>query len=132
MDLINVKEIERRISEHKKEISQLEQLLVISSAFDGKKATKRSATSPSATKAKPVRGKRAKRGSVSGAIIATLSSSSKPLSAGEVRNILVEQGVVKKGSTTVYAMLSQMTKKGSVKKGKSADGAVYSTSPAKK
>ncbi|MDH5637190.1 MAG: BlaI/MecI/CopY family transcriptional regulator [Nitrospinota bacterium] len=132
MDLINTKEIERLIEKHKNEISKLEQLLSLSSSFDGSNRKR------SATTAKPVRAKkgkktkRAKRGSVTNSILDTLGAASKPMAAGDIRTILVDKGVVEKGSTTVYAMLSQMSKKGTVKKAKSANGIVYTATPSKK
>ena len=129
MDLINIKEIERRIEHHKKEISKLEQLLSISSSFDAGKRKR------SAAEAKPARGKkdkRAKRGSVTNSITDVLGAASSPMAAGDIRSVLISKGVVEQGSTTVYAMLNQMSNKGTIKKTKSSNGIVYTLAPSKK
>ncbi|MDH5509943.1 MAG: BlaI/MecI/CopY family transcriptional regulator [Nitrospinota bacterium] len=129
MGLINIKEIERLIKNHQNEISKLEQLLSLSASFAGSKQKR------SVAAAKPVRAKkakRAKRGSVTTSILNLLAAASKPMAAGDIRTVLVDKDVVEKGSSTVYAMLSQMSKKGIVKKAKTANGIVYTTAPSRK
>jgi hypothetical protein len=131
MELINVHEIEKRIGEYQREIDRLNQLLELSSSFDGKKPRIAKAAGP-AKKTGAGRPRKGKRGAVTTSIIEVVGSSSKPITAGDVRDLLIEKGVVKKGSTTVATMLFQLARKGALKKAKSPNGVVYSMDSGKK
>ncbi|MDH4185201.1 MAG: BlaI/MecI/CopY family transcriptional regulator [Nitrospinota bacterium] len=127
MDLVNVKEIQKRIDSYKNEIAKLEQLLAMSAGFGGAPARAKATGAAKAPRGR----KRGKRGAVTNSIIEILAAAPKPMAAGELRNQLIEKGVAKKGSTTVYAMLLQMSKKGVIKKAKSGKETVYSVNSKK-
>jgi len=127
MSIINTKEIKEKISFHESQISVLNQLLEISDMIEGKQPAK--AKRAGAKRGRPGRppaaGKRKQRGSVSSAVIALLENAKRPLAAGEIKGALEEQGVTRKGSASVYSTLLQMSKRGLIKKVKTAKGNAY-------
>lgn len=124
MSFINTTEVKSKIAFHQAQIRALESLLQIGDIL----SDKRSGAAAKATRGRKPgsKGKRGKkRGMLSGAIIALLENSPSPLQAGDIKRALVEQGVADKKSTSVYAMLLQMDKRGSIKKTKTPSGMVY-------
>jgi len=111
MSLINPKEIKSKILWHEKQIEILEQLLGISDMLEGKAAGKKAAK-----KAKGVKRAKKKRGAITGAIQAMIKASKKPITSGEIKNALLEKGLVEKDSTTVYTTLNALTRRGVIYK----------------
>jgi DNA-binding PadR family transcriptional regulator len=125
MSFINTAEVKSKIAFHQAQIRALEGLLEIGDLLSDKPGSGAAAKATRGRKpgSKGKRGK--KRGMLSGAIIALLENSPSPLQAGDIKRVLVEQGVADKKSTSVYAMLLQMDKRGSIKKTKTPSGMVY-------
>jgi len=124
--IINIKEVRAKIAYHEAQINTLKQLLEVGELLEGKQAK----AGRSAAKGKSAgagRKRKGKRGAVTASILALLENSSRPLSPGEIKKSLEEQGVVKKGAATVYSMLLQMTRRGVIKKVSGPDGAGYAT-----
>ena len=129
MELVNTKEVKKLIDYHSEQIKKLESLLEFSSSAGSTKATA-AGKAKGRAKAKPAGKRKGKRGAISGAIVETISSSSSPMTAGDVKTRLTDLGLIEKGSTTIYSMLQQMAKRGTLKKTSSAKGVVYSAASA--
>jgi hypothetical protein len=130
MSFINIHEVKSKIAFHQAQIRALEGLLQIGDLLSdqpGHGAAKATRGRKHGSKGKPgPKGKRGKkRGMLSGSIIALLENSPSPLQVGDIKRALVEQGVTDKKSTSVYAMLLQMGKRGVIKKIKTANGMTY-------
>jgi hypothetical protein len=132
MSFINIHEVKSKIAFHHAQIRALEGLLQIGDLLSDKPGS--GAATKAARGRKPgSTGKRGKkRGALSGAIIALLENSPSPLQAGDIKRALVEQGVTDKKSTSVYAMLLQMGKRGVIKKVKTSSGMTYTAGGAVK
>ena len=125
MSFINIHEVKSKIAFHQAQIRALEGLLQIGDLLSDKPGSGAAAKATRGRKpgSKGKSGK--KRGALSGAIIALLANSPSPLQAGDIKRALVEQGVADKKSTSVYAMLLQMGKRGVIKKVKTSSGMTY-------
>lgn len=125
MSFINIHEVKSKIAFHQAQIRALEGLLQIGDLLSDKPGSGAAAKATRGRKpgSKGKSGK--KRGALSGAIIALLENSPSPLQAGDIKRALVEQGVTDKKSTSVYAMLLQMGKRGVIKKVKTSGGMTY-------
>lgn len=124
MSFINISEVKSKIAFHQAQVRALESLLQIGDILSDKRA----GAAPKATRGRKPGPKRksGKRGMLSGSIVALLENSPSPLQAGDIKRALVEQGVTNKKSTSVYATLLQMDKRGVIKKVKTSSGMVYS------
>lgn len=130
MSFINTHEVKAKIAFHQAQIRALEGLLQIGDLLSDKHV--HHAPAKGARGRKPgSKGKSGKRGRLSGAIIALLENSPSPLQAGDIKRALVEQGLTGKKSTSVYAMLLQMGKRGVIKKAKTAAGMTYTSAGAR-
>lgn len=123
MSIINMAEVKSKIAFHEAQIRALESLLQIGHLLSDKKTS-----APKVPRGPKPGSKRkvGKRGMLTGAISALLENSPSPLLAGDIKRAIVEQGVVDKKSTSVYATLLQMAARGAIKKIKTADGMTYS------
>lgn len=123
MSFINIAEVKSKIAFHEAQIRALESLLQIGHLLSDKKGP-----APKAARGpKPgAKRKSGKRGMLTGSITALLENSASPLLAGDIKQALVEQGVVDKKSTSVYATLLQMAARGAINKVKTANGMTYS------
>lgn len=113
MSLINLKQIKDQIALHEAKIKILKELLVIGGQLDGKELSR--AVGETKTVRRGTKPKR-KRGAITNAIKAMLESSSKPVSSGEIRKALEDKKLTDKGSSTVYSMLQQLAKRGTIAK----------------
>ncbi len=111
MSLINPKEIKSKIQWYEKQIGILKQLLGISDLLEGKAPRKKALR-----KAKGVRRGRKKRGAITDTIKAILGASKKPTASKEIREVLLQKGLVAKDSTTVYTTLNALTRRGVISK----------------
>ncbi|HEB72084.1 MAG TPA: hypothetical protein ENI77_05630 [Nitrospirae bacterium] len=113
MSLINLKQIKDQIALHEAKVKRLKELLVIGAQLEGKELSKAIGEAKIARRGrKPKR----KRGAITNAIKAMLESSSKPVSSGEIRKALEDKKLTDKGSSTVYSMLQQLAKRGTIAK----------------
>lgn len=113
MSLINAQKIKGQIAWHESQIKILMKLMEIGSMLGGAEPSR------AVGKVKAVkRGRKPKkkRGAMTSAIKAVLESSSKPVSSGDIRKELENQGLVEKGSSTIYTLLSNMAKRGALSK----------------
>lgn len=129
MSFINIKEVKAKIAFHQAQIRALEGLLQIGDLLSDKPGSGAAAKATRGRKPGS-KGKSGKRGILSGSIIALLENSPAPLQAGNIKQTLVEQGVTDKKSTSVYAMLLQMAKRGTIKKVKTSSGMTYTAAGA--
>lgn len=123
MSIINTSEVQKKISYYESKIDALRQLLEISKTLEGGTRGRAREKKAGKKKAKPAR--RGKRGAVSNAVIAMLETATRPLTAGEIKAALEERKLAKKGSSSVYSTLLQMSKRGVLKKVKTAKGRGY-------
>ncbi|MBF0290781.1 MAG: hypothetical protein HQK86_01335 [Nitrospinae bacterium] len=123
MSIINMAEVKSKIAFHEAQIRALESLLQIGHLLSDKETP-----APKKTRGPKPGSKRkgGKRGMLTGAITALLENSASPLLAGDIKRAIVEQGVVDKKSTSVYATLLQMASRGTINKIKTAGGMAYS------
>lgn len=126
MSFINISAVKSKIAFHEAQIRDLKSLLRIGDILSEKEGGKRrgptAKTGPGGRRG-PKRS--VKRGMLSGSIVALLENSRTPLQAGDIKRALLEQGVINKGSTSIYAMLLQMGKRGVIKKVKTSAGMTY-------
>jgi hypothetical protein len=119
VSLINLNEIAKKIVWHESQISALKQLRDLAPLLENDAPVRRGRKPGAVTKkaaAKGVKGR--KRGAITDAILAMLESANAPVPSGAIRSALEAQGVIAKGSTTIYSQLQQMAKRGLiVKKG---------------
>ncbi|MGK7344989.1 MAG: transcriptional repressor [Candidatus Nitrospinota bacterium M3_3B_026] len=129
MSIINTKEVRKKISYYESKIDALKQLLEISRTLESEGPVRAGKKTARKKKGRPAGRKR--RGAVSNAIVTMLENSSRPLTAGEIKSGLEEQKLAKKGSSSVYSTLLQMSKRGVVKKVKTAKGNCYKLASSK-
>lgn len=131
MSFINMSEVKSKIAFHEAQLRALKSLLQIGDILSEKESGKRRGVAAKAGPGRKRGPKRSgKRGMLSGSIVALLENSQAPLQAGDIKRALLEQGVIDKGSTSVYAMLLQMGKRGVIKKVKTPAGMTYTAAGA--
>jgi hypothetical protein len=126
MSFINMSEVKSKIAFHEAQLRALRSLQQIGDILEKSGGGRRAPAAKAVSGAKRgPKAKRGKRGMLSGSIVALLENSRSPLQAGDIKRALVEQGVIDKKSTSVYAMLLQMGKRGVIKKVKTPEGMTY-------
>ncbi|MBI4667214.1 MAG: hypothetical protein HY751_12500 [Nitrospinae bacterium] len=120
MSFINVKEVNAKIADLEAQLNVLRELLQIGVLLSGGRAEEKGSARGRGRKAG------ARRGSLSAAIITLVENSNRPLTSGEIKQAMVKQGLADPKSSSVYALLLQMAKRGTLKKAKTPDGVAYS------
>ena len=128
MSLINVKEVKAQITYHQQQLDALATLLNMAEGIDSgkKKGHFTAADIEAATSRGPKKGTKRKRGAVSGAVLALLAKTGRPMASGEIKKALEASNLIEKGSTTIYSLLQQMDKRNAIKKNKGAEGIRFS------
>ncbi len=113
MSLINARKIKDQIAWHENQIRILKELMEIGSMLGGAEPSR---AAGKVKAAKRGRKPKKKRGAVTSGIKAVLEASKKPVSSGEIRKELESQGLIEKGSSTIYTLLAGLVKRGAITK----------------